>query len=60
VVEQTHPHADIRLSRNCAWLYWESEGLIVPFEDDRQQNDIRGKRPYFVQATKEWRVRRLR
>ncbi len=40
-------------------LYRDSEGFIVPFEDERQQNDIRGKGPYFVHATNEWRIRRL-
>jgi RNA-directed DNA polymerase len=29
-------------------LKWKSEGFIVPFEDERQQNDIRGKEPYFI------------
>jgi hypothetical protein len=27
--------------------------LIVPFEDERQQNDIRGKWPYFVGSDRE-------
>ena len=31
----------------------DSEGFIVPIEDERQQNDIRGKGPYFVHATNE-------
>lgn len=39
--------------RNKAWLQRNSEGLIVPFEDERQQNDIRGKWPYFVDADSE-------
>ena len=28
----------------------ESEGFIVPIENDRQHNDIRGKGPCFVHA----------
>ncbi len=39
--------------RNDVWLYWKSEGLIVLIEGERQQNATRGKRPYFIQATKE-------
>ncbi len=31
----------------------DSEGFIVPLEDERQQNDIRGKGLYFVHATEE-------
>lgn len=34
-------------------LSWDSEGFIVPFEDERQHNAIRGKGPYFVHATNE-------
>ena len=36
--------------RNKYWLHWKSEGFIVPFEDERQQNDNRGKELYFVHA----------
>jgi len=46
--------------RKFSGLYWESEGFIVPFEAKGQHNPGRGKEPYFVQATKERRVRRLR
>ncbi len=38
----------------------DSEGFIVPFEDQGQHNPIRGKGSYFVHATNEWRIRRLR
>jgi len=37
-------------------LYRESEGFIVPFEGEGQQNPARGKGPYFVHATEERRV----
>jgi len=39
--------------RNDDWLCWKSEGLIVPFEGERQHNDTRGKWPYFIHATEE-------
>jgi len=39
--------------RNDDGLYWKSEGLIVPFEGERQHNDTRGKEPYFIHATEE-------
>ena len=32
----------------CHGLSRDSEGFIVPIEDERQQNDIRGKGPYFA------------
>jgi len=39
--------------------YWESEGFIVPFEGMGQHNPARGKGPYSVHATEEWRERGL-
>lgn len=45
--------------RNFSGLYWDSEGLIVPFEIAGQHNPGRGKEPCFVQATNELRIRRL-
>ena len=38
----------------------DSEGFIVPFESQGQHNPVRGKGPYFVHATNESRIRRLR
>lgn len=32
---------------------------MVPFEDKRQQNSVRGKEPCFVHATEEWRKREI-
>jgi len=46
--------------RKFIGLYWESEGFIVPFEVIGQHNLGRGKGPYFVQATDERRIWRLR
>ena len=43
--------------RNHIGLHRESEGGIVPFEGERQQNYALGKSPCFVHATKEWRMR---
>ena len=45
-----HQRDSISEERNESGPYWKSEGLIVPFEDERQHNDIRGKGPYFVHA----------
>ena len=59
-VAQGHQPKDIRLIRKSFGPYWESEGFIVPFEAKGQHNPGQGKGPYFVQATKEWRIRRLR
>ena len=49
----------IRRSRNHCGLQRESEGFIVPIEGMGQHNPARGKGPYFVHATKEWRIRGL-
>lgn len=46
-------------SRNRQGPYRESEGFIVPLEMAGQQNPHRGKEPYFVHATEEWKVRGL-
>jgi hypothetical protein len=54
------PTDGYKACRKSFGLYWESEGFIVPFEAKGQHNPGRGKEPYFVQATKERRVRRLR
>ena len=48
----------IRKRKRCR-PYRESEGFIVPFETEGQHNPGRGKEPYFVHATKEWRKRGL-
>ena len=45
--------------RNRGGLYRESEGFIVPFEGMGQHNPARGKVPYFVHATEEWKERGL-
>ena len=45
--------------RSHGGLWWESEGSIVPFEDQGQHNPVRGKGPCFVHATEEWRIRGL-
>ncbi|MDO9529719.1 MAG: hypothetical protein Q7J27_11250 [Syntrophales bacterium] len=45
--------------RNRGGLYRESEGFIVPFEGMGQHNPARGKGPYFVHATEEWRVMKI-
>jgi hypothetical protein len=37
----------------------ESEGFMVPFESEGQQNPGRGKEPCFVHATEERRIRGL-
>ena len=46
-------------NRNRGGSYRESEGFIVPFEGTGQHNPARGKEPYFVHATEEWRMRGL-
>lgn len=46
-------------SRNRQGPYRESEGFIVPSEVLGQHNPHRGKEPYFVHATKEWKTRGL-
>ncbi len=46
-------------NRNRRRPYRESEGFIVPFEMSGQHNPHRGKEPYFVYATEEWKVRGL-
>ena len=54
-------HRPMRIrKRNRRGLERESEGFIVPFEIKGQHNPGQGKEPYFVHATKERRVRRLR
>ena len=45
--------------RNRQGPWWESEGCIVPLEDLGQQNPARGKGPYFVHVSDEWRIRGL-
>ena len=45
-----HQRDSISEERNESGPYWKSEGFIVPLEDERQHNDIRGKGPYFVHA----------
>ena len=45
--------------RNRGRLYRESEGFTVPFEGKGQHNPARGKEPYFVHATEEWRDKGL-
>jgi len=45
--------------RNRVGLYRESEGFIIPFEGQGQHNPARGKGPYFVHATEEWRDKGL-
>ena len=45
--------------RKPGGLGWKSEGFIVPFEAQGQQNPRRGKGPCFVQATEERRIRGL-
>jgi hypothetical protein len=47
------PTAFYKRKRKKGGLQRNSEGLIVPIEDERQQNDIRGKWPYFVEAARE-------
>ncbi len=54
------PTGGDKAGRKSFGLYWESEGFIVPFEDKGQHDPGRGKEPYFVQATKGRRIRRLR
>jgi hypothetical protein len=44
------PTIDYKRERKEDRLQRNSEGRIVPFEDERQQNAIRGKGPYFVDA----------
>ena len=46
--------------RNHTGLYWKSEGFIVPTEDKGQHNPVQGKGPYFVNASEEQMMRRLR
>lgn len=46
--------------RNRGGLSGNSEGRIVPFEGLGQHNPAQGKGPYFIHATYERRVRRLR
>ena len=45
--------------RKQGGLGWKSEGCIVPFEAQGQQNPRRGKGPCFVQATEARRIRGL-
>jgi len=45
--------------RNRRGLSWESEGFIVLLEGLGQQNPVRGKGPYFVHVSDEWRIRGL-
>jgi len=54
------PTGGYKVCRKSFGLYWESEGGMVPFEAKGQHNPSRGKGPYFVQATKGRRFRRLR
>lgn len=50
-------HQPVRIrKRSRTGSYRESEGSIVPFEGAGQHNPARGKGPYFVHATKEWRM----
>ena len=45
-------HRPVRIrQRKRSGPRWESEGFIVPFEAQGQQNPRRGKGPRFVQAT---------
>jgi len=53
------PTGGYKASRKFTGLYWKSEGLIVPFEAMGQHNLGRGKEPYFVQATKERRIKEI-
>ena len=46
-------------SRNRQGPLGESEGFIVPIEGQGQQNPARGKGPYFVHVSDEWRIRGL-
>jgi len=55
VVRQNQPYF-ISEERNKYGLYWKSEGFIVPIENERQQNDIRGKELYFIHATEQWQA----
>ena len=45
--------------RNRRGLSGESEGCIVPIEGLGQQTSARGKGPYFVHVSDEWRIRGL-
>ena len=45
--------------RNRCGPSWESEGFIVPLESLGQHNPARGKGPYFVHVSDEWRIRGL-
>jgi len=47
--------------RSYKGLYWESEGFKVPFEGKGRglHNPARGKGPYFVHATEEWKDKGL-
>jgi len=55
---EEHQPMHIRKRRRIG-PYWESEGFIVPFEGMGQHNPARGKGPYSVHATEEWRERGL-
>jgi hypothetical protein len=46
-------------NRRRRGLSWESEGFIVPIEGEGQHNPARGKGPYFVHVSNEWRIRGL-
>ena len=59
MMTEYHKLAGIR-KRNPVRLNWKSEGFIVPFEGKGQHNLSQGKGPYFVNATKEWRIWGLR
>ena len=58
VMGEDHQLMRIR-KRNRKGLQRESEGFIVPSEGMGQHNPARGKGPYFVHATEEWRTRGL-
>lgn len=45
--------------RNRQGLSWESEWFIVLTEGEGQQNLARGRGPYFVHVSDEWRIRGL-
>ena len=53
-----HRPSGIR-QRKPGGLRWKSEGFIVPLEGEGQHNPPRGKEPYFVHASNEWRIRGL-
>ena len=49
----------IRRSEIAGGCRRESEGFIVPLEGEGQHNPARGKGPYFVHVSDEWRIRGL-